>query len=194
MYNESHILQSISRGDEKAFNQLYEQHWYNIYRYLYTLVKSPEVAEEMVIDIFVKLWDGRGWLEQVQNVGGFLRITARNKALDYLKLTAKKKKLISDYYADMLVMNNHILPEDRILNSETNRIWLAALSNLSPNRRKVFLMHREEGLSYNEIAEIMEISPLTVKKTMSVALSSIRAFLKSNYKESLAAYCIFILL
>ena len=68
MQNETELLYRISRGDEQAFNELYELYWPKVYAYMESLVKSPETAEELVVDIFVKLWSGREWLEQIQNV------------------------------------------------------------------------------------------------------------------------------
>lgn len=193
MQNETELLYRISRGDEQAFNELYEQYWPRVYTYLESIVKSPEASEEMVVDIFVKLWAGREWLEQIQNIGGFLRTAARNKALDFLKTTARKKKMMQAYYTDMLLAAR-TASDHRLLEVESARIWQEAVARLSPNRQKVFLMHREEGLSYNEIAERMNISPGTVKKTMSIALDSIRDFLRTHYKDSLAALLIFLLL
>lgn len=192
MQNETQLLFRISRGDEQAFNELYEQYWPRVYGYLESIVKSPEAAEEMVVDIFVKLWSGREWLEQIQNVGGFLRIAARNKALDYLKTTARKKKQMAAYYTDMVMQASRIASDHKVLDAESVKIWQEAVARLSPNRQKVFLMHREEGLSYNEIASLMNISPATVKKTMSVALESIRDFLRTHYKDSIAALLVFL--
>lgn len=192
MQYETQLLHRISRGDEQAFNELYEQFWPKVYAYLESLVKSPEASEEMVVDIFVKLWAGREWLEQIQNIGGFLHTTARNKALDFLKTTARKKKLMQAYYTDMLLLTTRSASDHRVLDAETEKIWHQAIASLSPNRQKVFLLHREEGLSYNEIALRMNISPATVKKTMSVALESIRDFLRTHYKDSLAGFVLFI--
>ncbi|WEK37002.1 MAG: RNA polymerase sigma-70 factor [Candidatus Pseudobacter hemicellulosilyticus] len=192
MQNETELLYRIARGDEAAFNELYELYWPKVYAYLESIVKSPEASEEMVVDIFVKLWAGREWLEQVQNIGGFLRTSARNKALDFLKTTARRKKMMEAYYTDMLLLSARTVPDQHLLNGESSRIWQEAVSSLSPNRQKVFLMHREEGLSYNEIAERMNISPGTVKKTMSIALDSIRDFLRTHYKDSLAGFLLFI--
>lgn len=194
MQNETQLLYRISRGDEQAFNELYEHYWPKVYAYMESLVKSPETAEELVVDIFVKLWSGREWLEQIQNVGGFLRTAARNKALDFFKTTARKKKLIQAYQTDMAVLASRPVSDHKLMSDETARIWREAISKLSPARQRIFLMHREEGLSYNEIAQQLNISPATVKKTMSIALDSIREFLRTHYKDSLAGLLVFLLL
>lgn len=192
MQQETQLLHRISSGDEQAFNELYQQYWPRVYAYIESLVKSPEASEEMVIDIFLKLWAGREWLVQIENVGAFLRTTARNKALDFLKVTARKKKLMEAYYSDMKWLAARSVSDHLVTNAETSRIWHEAVARLSPNRQKVFLLHREEGLSYNEIASRLNISPATVKKTMSVALESIRDFLRTHYKDSLAGFLLFI--
>lgn len=191
IHNEQQLLQQIAAGDEQAFNTFYSQHWPKVYSYLESIVKSPEAAEELLVDIFVKIWTGRQWLAQVENPGAFLRTAARNKALDFLKITSREKARISTYQADM-AMQLAQQPADRITDAELKKIWHDAVSQLSPQRQKIFLMHREEGLSYQEIATQLNISPATVKKTMFLALDSIREFLRNHYKESLAAFLLFI--
>lgn len=191
--NEQDLLRRISAGDEQAFRQLYDAHWPKVYAYLESLVKSAAIAEEMVADIFMKLWMGRNWLPNVENIGGFLRVAAKNKALDFLKVTSRQNKLISAYHADMVIAAPKG-PDHHLLDSEVMKIWDEAVAQLSPRRREIFLLHRQEGLSYQEIAERMSVSPATVKKTMSAALASIREFLSVHYKDSLAALLLFLLL
>lgn len=189
-HNEQLLLQQIAAGDEQAFTALYEEYWPKVYSYFESIVKSPEAAEELLVDLFVKLWTGRQWLSQVENIGGFLRTAARNKALDYLRSVSREKARISTYRADMLLQQAQH-PENRLEDAEVQKIWHEAVAQLSPQRRKIFLLHREEGLSYQEIASQLELSPATVKKTMFLALDSIREFLRAHYKESLAAFLLF---
>lgn len=193
LHNEKELLLKIAEGDEKAFNIIYEHYWQKVYAYMESIVKDPQACEEMVADIFLKLWQWKEGLAQVQNIGGFLRVSSRNKALDFIRMTARKKELASAYRAE-IIMQKFTTAEDRIVNAEMLKIWQQALSQLSPQRQRIFLMHREEGLSYHQIAERLNISPRTVKKTMSQALESLREFLQQHYKDCLGAFLLLTLL
>jgi RNA polymerase sigma-70 factor (ECF subfamily) len=184
IHNENDLLRRIAVGDEQAFTTFYELHWQKVYYYLDAIVKSPEVAEELMTDIFIRLWDMRPTLAQIDNVGGFLRTMCRNKALDFLKITARDKKREQAYRA-WLALRQVAGADDRLINDELKAIYQQAVAQLPPQRQKVFLLHREEGLSYKEIAESLHISTATVKKTMSEALESIRVYLHRHWKDEL---------
>ncbi len=179
-YNEFDLLQRLAAGDQQAFEVLYEFYSQKVYGYIESIVKSPEAAEEITVDIFLKLWIDRERFCEITNLGGFLRTVSRNKALDHLKVTARLRKRIEAYRYDMAARFANAA-DSGLLTKEVLQIREESLARLSPRRRKIFLMHREAGLSHREIAEKLNLSPHTVKKTISQALASIHEHFQGRH-------------
>jgi len=182
LYKERELLLRISEGDERAFEAIYDQNWRKVYSYIEPIVKSDAIAEEMVIDIFLILWQSRERLQDMKNIGAFLRTVARNKALDFVKITARQGQRERLYRAESF-FRLPATPHDELLEKEIIEIYRESIAHLSPQRKKIYLMYREEGLSYNEIGEILNISPTTAKKSFFDALSAIRKFLQNHYSQ-----------
>jgi RNA polymerase sigma-70 factor (ECF subfamily) len=181
-YSEYTILelyQLVAEGDERAFNIIYEKHWPKLYRFLYRMTKSSEVAEELLVDVFLKLWMGRELIPQIRNMDGYLYKAAYHKALDFFKLCAKEvsvQKAIEQQMSGKCAEN----ADQHLLEVEYQDLIAQAIRQLSPQRKRVFTLSREQGLTHEQIARELDVSPLTVKRTMSDALQSIRTFLKDH--------------
>lgn len=170
------LLHLIAEGDEQAFTELYNKHWSKLYTFLVRMTKSHEIAEELVYDIFTKLWTGRELVREIRNVDAFLSKVAYNKAMSFFRLAATQKKLQKVVLRQM----DHQYVDDaanRLLDNEALEILQAAIRQLSPQRRLVFTLSREQGMTHEQIANELNLSTQTVKKTMSKALDSIREFL-----------------
>lgn len=184
LYTEFDLIERLAIGDQRAFEMMYELYSQKVYGYIESIVKSPEVSEEITIDIFLKLWLSRERLSDVRNLGAFLRTVSRNKALDYLKVTARDRQRREAYRNDMAARASAAevnAPDAGLFTKELLQIRQESLARLSPRRRKIFLMHREGGLSHHEIAEKLNLSPHTVKKTISQALASISDYFQRHY-------------
>jgi RNA polymerase sigma-70 factor (ECF subfamily) len=82
-YDEKELLEQVAQGNEWAFNILFERHWDHLYNYMKRLTKSHEVAEEIVVDVFLKLWTGRELVPGIHNMDAFLFRVAQNKAMNF---------------------------------------------------------------------------------------------------------------
>lgn len=191
-YIEPDLLPRLAAGDQRAFEALYESYSQKVYGYIESIVKSPEAAEELTVDIFMKLWLERKQFSSIANLGGFLRTVSRNKALDHLKMTARLKKRREAYRADMMNRLGAKAADSELLTKELWEIREASLARLTPRRRKIFLMHRESGLSHREIAERLHLSPHTVKKTISQALASINEYFQTRHYRYIELGLIFL--
>lgn len=187
-YIESELLRRISEGDELAFTDLYNRHWQKVYSYLVRMTKSHEIAEELLYDIFTKLWTGRELITEIRNMDAFLSKVAYNKAMSFFRYTASQRKmqqLIARQMEDMHVEDT----ANKLLDNEARELLQEAIRQLSPQRRLVFSLSREHGLTHDQIARQLNLSTQTVKKTMSHALQSIREFLhKRGLEGSLLLY------
>ncbi|MBV7532180.1 RNA polymerase sigma factor [Chitinophaga sp. sic0106] len=181
-YSEIEILRLIAEGDEQAFTVLYNRYWNKVYTYLLRMTKSHEIAEELLYDIFTKLWTGRELITEIQHMDAFLSKVAYNKAISFFRYTASQRKM-QQYVAQQMEHAQVDDAADKLLEGETRELLQEAIRQLSPQRKLVFTLSREQGLTHEQIASQLNLSTQTVKKTMSNALSAIREFLHKRGVE-----------
>jgi RNA polymerase sigma-70 factor (ECF subfamily) len=190
-YNdEQALLSRITQGDEKAFNQLFDRYRERLNHYLLRITKSPEITEEIQVDVFLKLWEGKELLLNIYDLEGFLRRVAYYKAMDFFKEISRQERLQQTYMAwsEELTPKS---PDELLIESEAQRILLEAINQLSARRKKIYSLSREEGLTHEEIAEALHLSRNTVKNTIMAATLSIADYLKKHYPGKPGQYCFF---
>jgi RNA polymerase sigma-70 factor (ECF subfamily) len=175
-YNEKELLFRVSQGDEKAFRIIFEQHWDRIYSVAFMFSKSSPFAEELVQDIFVKIWRNRSVLPTINQFDGYLFTVARNEILNQLRRKIQEEPLsahLSEYFRE-----TSALPSEGLMLKETIETIRKVVETLPPQQQMVFRLSREQGLSHEEIARKMQISSLTVKSHLTKALRTLRTFLE----------------
>lgn len=186
-------LERIAGGDETAFNELFQLYQPKLFQYLCGVTKSPEIAEELVIDIFVKLWVGRELLPNVIYVEPFLHKVAYNKAMDFFREISRRKRLQEAYFNEPA--DNIEKPVDQVLiDAESRAIIRDAVNQLPPQRRKIYRMSREEGLTHDEIAAVLQLSTSTVKNAISLSSKTIFQYLKGRHQGDVKAILLLFLL
>jgi RNA polymerase sigma-70 factor (family 1) len=173
------LLTEIAAGSEAAFKTLFENYQDKLSRYLVRSIKSPEVAEEIVIDIFLKLWMGRELLGEIRNIDGFLYTVAHNKALDFLKSASRNANLQKLVLREMELSQEN-QADHQLLDHEYQGILHDAIKQLSPQRRQIFTLSRENGYSHDEIARRLNLSRNTVKNTITETLRLLKQHLKNK--------------
>ena len=172
------LVAQLKNGNERAFEKLYEKYSGGIYGFSLKLLKSTDFAEEVVQDVFLKVWNTRNDLDVNLNFKSFIYTIAKNQSLNILKRAANDLNL-----RDQLLYTQETLStstKDNLLNKEYENVKRNAINSLSSGRRRIFLMSREEGLSYEEIAKNLGISVNTVKTQMKTALKNIRKHLSKH--------------
>ena len=168
----SHLVESIRAGDEEAFDILFRSYYSNLCRFGWRYVKSKAVAEELVQDVFAYIWENRGNWEPLGTVRGYLYKSVKHRAIDYLK-----HQLVVDQYHDLMKSEiNYVTIE---INEEQHDAHLRdaiakAIENLPERAKMVFKLHRYDGLSYKEIAQVMDISVKTVENQMTRVFKLLR--------------------
>lgn len=171
-YNEKTLLDEVAKGNEIAFRTLYDVYFHRLSAYIFKLCKSPASTEEIVQDLFIKIWESRRSLTTVSTPEAYIFSMARNKTIDHLRRLAKETNLIRVLQAQLQASNNEI---EENLNAEDLRCLIEeALQQLSPQKRKIFQLSRTEGLGHDEIAETMRLSKSTVKNHLSQTLQHVR--------------------
>jgi RNA polymerase sigma-70 factor (family 1) len=180
VHNESELLEQVTKGDEKAFGELFYAYHNQLGEYVMLLTHSEDMTQEIIQDVFVKVWLNREALTQIGKFTGYLFILTRNYTLNCIRKSVNERKSQEQYTTLTLLDDDNLLTE---INHEPDRDYQAlidrAVANLPPQQQKVFML-RQEGLKNVEIAKKMDISPESVKKYQQWALKSVSEFVKSR--------------
>ena len=162
--------------DIKAYETLYGHMFDPLHRFSFSIVKSKEAAEEIVSDVFIKLWQIRAKLGEIENLKVYLFTIAKNFSINYIHRNYKNVSYcIDDIDIDPVVSIGN--PEDLYISSElVNRIR-HAIRELPPQCRLIFQLVKEEGMQYKEAAEILNISVLTVRNQLAIAVRKLAVLL-----------------
>jgi RNA polymerase sigma-70 factor (family 1) len=166
-------------GDEQAYTAFFGQYHGKLFGYIQRLVHNHHVAEELLLDVFLKLWQGRDALPEIRNVDRFLFKVAYNKSIDFLR-AARDNQHLSDLAWQQLQVPAGEDPSTKMIREEYERLLRDAIGLLPAQRQKVYKMHMEEGKAYKQIADELSISPNTVNMHMYEARRFIREHLVSN--------------
>jgi RNA polymerase sigma-70 factor (family 1) len=176
-YDESTLLQQVAEGNEKAFRRLVEQYADLLGAHIYRVTHSREATEEIVQDIFLKIWMTRESLAQVRNFRTYLYVISRNQALNALRSILREKKHQSLYEQSLTAGET----EDEVKEKEAQISYLdQAIAQLPPQQQKAWLLSRRERMKYADIAREMNVSTETVKKHIQLASLSIMKYLESH--------------
>jgi RNA polymerase sigma-70 factor (ECF subfamily) len=177
-FNETRMLDLLIQGSELAFAQLFDRHHRKVYNTALGFLKSADLAEEIVQDVFMKVWLKRAEFRAVKNVDAYLASMTRNLILDRLKKAAYETSGLKAFTASF---PNYTDTTDHLLrNRQCERLLQEAVALLPPQQQLVYRLAKTDGLSHEEIASRLDISRLTVKKHMATALQSIRLHLAGH--------------
>jgi len=166
------LILRLMEGDESAFRTIYELLHGRIYRMMLALVKDTEKAEELLQETFVSLWIHRGSLSPEQPLYPFVYLTARRLAIDWFRKRLAEQTAMAQLAENEQPHTNET--EEAVLTADLDRIAQERIGLLPAQQRQVFLLSREEGLSYEEIAQRLHLSPNTVRNHMVCALKALR--------------------
>lgn len=172
------LLQRIAEGDHAAFRSLFEQYADKMYAVVYNYTKSRFVAEELVQELFIRVWKYKRQLRKVEDPAAYLYRMVFNHINTYLKRTANEKRILDN------VRSQADHPSEELIRqleaNDMSRLIAAAINRLPPQKKTIYLLSREQGLSYQEIAEQLHLSPNTVKNHLVEATKLLRNYLKDH--------------
>lgn len=173
-YEEAKLIALLAEDSEYAFQLLYDRHRKRIYQTGLRYLKSPILAQELVQDVFLKLWFNRKSLNADQSIEAWLYTVAKNNLVNRLKKLSREWQALKSMEKSGEAFVNNI--ENKLQDAQYQELLQKAIQRLPEQQRKAFILSREEQLTYLEIGEKMGISALTVKTHISRALDSIRNY------------------
>jgi len=185
MTNEQTLLHQLSLGDRKAFAAIYEEYGAGIYNYLLKFTKDPVLTEDLVHDVFLKVWEVRDQLNVRSSFGAYLYRIARNTAITQLNRISLYDTIRDELMHRISLNNSYPELMNEIEAKQYQGLLQQAIHKLSPQRREAFELVRQQGMSYEEAALHMNISRHTLKEYLTLAVKSIKEYLLAHGDISL---------
>ena len=176
-FDDESLLRRVATGDESAFRSLYDTYNGRLFHYISRITKSEQVAEELVVDVFMKMWRGREIITRIDNFEAFLFRVAHNKSIDFLRSASRDARLKTLLWSRI---ESPALADEGLLLKEFEDRVRVAIDLLSPQRRKVYEMRRSLEYTHDQIAEKLNISRATVNNHIVEAQKFIRAYLSNE--------------
>jgi RNA polymerase sigma-70 factor (ECF subfamily) len=180
-HTEQDLLQKVADGNELAFSELFYHHHQHLANYVYQLTASKEMAQEVVQDVFLKVWNNRQLLAGIENFRPWLYVVSKNMTLNCLRKIVRERaqhRTWSIYQAALT--EDETMPLEAGTEDEKYAIMIDAISQLSPQQKKVFFLSRIKKMKYAEIARQLKLSRETVKSYLKLANSSISKFVSGH--------------
>ena len=174
-YNDVDLINLLKDNDEAVFNELYNRYWHSLFTKAYNFLQNEDAAKDCVQEVYISLWQNRG-TSKIENVNHYLHQAVRFQALKILK----GKKYLINIDERLNKFTQVILQEGNLEYKELRGILTNIISKLPQDQQEIFLLNREYGLTYKQIAEQKNISIKTVEKKMSQALKQLRPGMNST--------------
>ena len=177
--DEATLVQLASEGDQQAYGRLYSYYYPHLYTSLVFISRSHEDAQEVIHEVFLKIWKTKETLVLVRSFEDYVYTLAKNLLFNQLKRKKINQKVIQ-FLSDHTVGNAGSSPDQQLLFKQYFQAALVAIDQLPEQKRKIFLLRTQEGLTLDEIATAIGISRSAVKKHLYAAIDSVKQYLQQH--------------
>jgi RNA polymerase sigma-70 factor (family 1) len=169
--------------DHLAYKELFTSFYTGLFHFAFSIVQEKQPAEEIVSDVFIRIWEKRKELDKIRNLRVYLYVATKNTALNFLD----KKKMITDdidRFANQFI-SIYFNPEQLMITADMVALIQKAIDSLPAKCKMIFKLVKEDGLKYKEAAEIMNISEKTVENQLAIALRKIASAIGFDVKRTI---------
>lgn len=177
------LLSRISQKDEETFSQFFKVYYPKLIQLALAFVPEIVSAQEIVSDVFYKILKNPKNLQKITDFDNYIYIVLRNQSFTYLKKNKHKTFFETIDQKEDYILHDQRNPENSLLSKELFLLVNSAIQDLPPKRKIIFLLIKEEGRKYKDVAKILNISIKTVELQMTLALKKIRKTV-SDYQQS----------
>lgn len=175
------LFARIGAGDKGAYTTLFELYYDHVYAKALMIGKIPAAAKDIAQQVFLNVWEKRATLESVDNPEHWLLVMARNLVLNTLKRNSRDEQYLvylREYFEEVQAS-----PEHAVVRQEQAELIARGLDKLTVKQREVYLLRRDQGMTYQQIADHLGISRDTAKEHGEKAIARIKAFLGEHLDE-----------
>jgi RNA polymerase sigma-70 factor (ECF subfamily) len=177
MQNEiHHQIKRWLQDEETAFEQVFYYYYPRLYRYAFRYIKNEFWAEELSMEVLARVWEKKSSITKAETFENYLFTAARNHLINHWQRKIDGLLSLENLSTELAGIEDTATSSayDPVLSKELETMYNNSVSGLPPQRRQVFLLHRNEHLSYKEIAQRLNISPKTVENHIGAALKQLR--------------------
>lgn len=175
---EEELLVALKQGSAQAFSVIYKLHVKKIYAFTLNILKSPTITEDVVQEVFIKLWENAARLDANSSLSSYLFTIARNLSLNVIRKASKQQWIV-----DEIALHVYDTSEDGLAftqRRQTQGILEHAISTLPSQRKRIYELCHGEGYSYKKAAEELGVSDSTINSQMVKAIRTIKTYLLKN--------------
>jgi len=176
-------LKDLIQGDMSAFRKIYDTYNLMIFSRVLKLVKSKDIAEEILQETFIKLWEKRADLDIEYSIKAYVFRIAENLVIDFFRKASRNKEMQS--HIKNIVTQSYLHIEEAIYAGETATLLETAINLLPPKRREIFRLCKLEGKSYEEVSKLLGVSISTINDHIVKGTLSVKTYLKINNEVAL---------
>jgi len=180
------LLTRLKEGDILAFDKVYDLYSHKLFSFVFKILKNEDEADDIVQEVFVKIWESRNKLNDYKLLNSYIFTIAYNNSIDLIRKRINNKKYI-EYLKNSATVNFASTTINQLEFNELSNNLKKIITQLPDRQKQVYLLHREKGLTYPEIAQQLGISKNTVENHMVKALK----YLHKNMDNSLLINMLF---
>lgn len=177
IHNEIELLNGIARDDEKSFAELFYGYHNGLSEYVFLITDSREMVKEIIQNVFIKVWEIRLTLPEIQNFKSWLFITTRNYTLNAIRANVREQRRNQTFQLQLVRDETESSPDHNY--EQLEPIIEQAIAHLPPQQKRVFIL-KQQGRKNTDIANELGISTQSVIKYQQIAIKAISRFVKSN--------------
>ena len=182
---DSKLVVKMRAGDVSAFDSLYWRYYQVVYRNILKLTKDPLVSEDILQEVFIRLWEKRQDINFEQPVVNWIFVISFNLSIDYTR-----KKLREQELHRKLLLDTNAIPQNGSVYEDYYQLLKRAIEQLSPQKQRIVKLCKLEGMTYEEAAAEMKISRHTVKEYLSAAMASLSEYVRQHANKVSGLGCI----
>ncbi|UPK71774.1 RNA polymerase sigma factor [Chitinophaga filiformis] len=175
---DAELVVRLIEDDVSAFDALYWKYHQAVYRNIFKFVKEPIATEDILQEVYARLWEKRKDINAGQSVAGWLFVISFNLSVDYVRKKLREHTFHKELYN--LNIEGSSWEDNPAAYEEQYRLLEDAISQLSPKKQKIVTLCKLEGKTYDEVAEELKISRNTVKEHLSIAMTRINEYVQKN--------------
>jgi RNA polymerase sigma-70 factor (ECF subfamily) len=187
-HDERELLLLLKQGNEHAFEKIYNSYSSRLFGNVYKMVKSETTTQEILQDVFIKIWNNRASIDLDKSFRSYLFRIAENNVYDFFRRATRDKKMRAQLFASATEEYEHI--ETMIYQKENALLLQKAIDSLSPQRQQVFRSIKLDNKSYDEVSRQLGISVSTISDHIVKANKAIREFIFTHNDMAIILFCL----
>ena len=186
-YDERELLSLLKQGNEQAFEKIYKVYSSRLFGNVFKMVKSETTTQEILQDVFIKIWSNRASIDLDKSFRSYLFRIAENQVYDFFRKASRDKKIQAQLFATATEGYEHI--ETMIHKKENALLLQRAIDSLSPQRQQIFRLIKLDNKSYEEVSRQLGISVSTISDHIVKANKAIREFIFTHNDMAIILFC-----